>query len=60
MQAQFGELRAPSVTRDHVFGVLGGRTADEALAAGEDPRAVWLAVCDDYDVPAQMRYGLPD
>jgi Protein of unknown function (DUF3046) len=60
MEAQFGPLRAPSVARDHVFGALQGRTADEALAEGEDPRNVWFAVCDDFDVSDSLRYGLPD
>jgi Protein of unknown function (DUF3046) len=60
MEAQFGPLRAPSVARDHVFGALQGRTADEALAEGEDPKAVWFAVCDDFDVSDSLRYGLPD
>ena len=40
MQAQFGPLRAPSVARDHVFSALAGRTADEALAAGEVTAAI--------------------
>lgn len=60
MQAQFGPLRAPSVARDHVFGALQGRTAEQAISDGEDPRAVWFAVCDDFDVPEKMRYGLAD
>jgi hypothetical protein len=60
MQAQFGPLRAPSVARDHVFSALSGRTVDEALAAGEDPKRVWRAVCDDFDVSDALRYGLPD
>jgi hypothetical protein len=60
MQEQFGPLRAPSVARDHVFGSLQGRTADEALADGVDPKAVWFAVCDDFDVSDSLRYGLPD
>jgi hypothetical protein len=60
MQAQFGSLRAPSVASDHVFSALDGRTANEALAAGEDPKVVWLAVCDDFDVSDALRYGLPD
>ena len=37
-----------------------GRTADEALAAGEDPKVIWRAVCDDFDVSDALRYGLPD
>lgn len=60
MQAQFGPLRAPSVAHDHVFAALDGRTVDQALAAGEDPKRVWTAVCDDFDVPDGLRYGLPD
>jgi hypothetical protein len=60
MEAQFGPSRAPSVARDHVFSALDGRTADEALRAGEDPKAVWFAVCDAYDIPEALRYGLPD
>jgi len=60
MQAQFGPLRAPSVARDHVFSALSGRTADEALAAGEDPKLIWRAVCDDFDVSDALRFGLPD
>ena len=60
MQAQFGSLRAPSVASDHVFSALGGRTVNEALAAGEDPKVVWLAVCNDFDVSETLRFGLPD
>jgi hypothetical protein len=60
MQAQFGPIRAPSVVQDHVFSALDGRTADEALAAGVDPKVVWFAVCDDFDVPEALRHGLPD
>jgi hypothetical protein len=60
MQAQFGPLRAPSVAHDHVFGALQGRTADQAIADGEDPKLVWRAVCDDFDVSDALRFGLPD
>lgn len=60
MRAHFGRARAASVAQDHVFGALGDRSADEALAAGIEPRAVWFAVCDAFDVPESLRYGLPD
>lgn len=60
MEAQFGAVRAPSVARDHVFGALGGHTVDEALEAGADPKVVWSAVCDAFDVPEALRHGLPD
>ncbi len=60
MVEQFGAHRAPSVASDHVFGALDGRTADQALQAGEDPKQVWLAVCEAFDVPEALRHGLPD
>jgi hypothetical protein len=55
MTDEFGPARAAAVSRDHVLADLGGRTVEEALEAGTDPRKVWLAVCDAYDVPARRR-----
>ncbi|MEO7126706.1 MAG: DUF3046 domain-containing protein [Nakamurella sp.] len=60
MQAHFGPTRAPSVARDHVFSALGGRSVDEALSYGIDAKQVWFTVCDTFDVPESMRYGLSD
>ncbi len=60
MTAHFGPARAASVTMDHVFAALGGRTVDQAIDAGLDPKVVWVAVCDDFDVPEALRHGLPD
>lgn len=60
MTEQFGPYRAPSVAGDHVFSELGGLTADQALDAGQDPKIVWRAVCEAFDVPQQLRHGLPD
>ena len=55
LDGQFGSMRAQSVARDHVFGALGGRTAVQAIDAGLPVRKVWLAICEDYDVPAKER-----
>ncbi len=55
MTDEFGGSRAASIARDHVFAELGGRTADEALAAGLAPQQIWQAVCDAYEVPAERR-----
>ena len=55
MNAEFGAARAASVSRDHVFAQLGGRTVMDALEAGIDPRQVWKAVCEVYDVPPARR-----
>lgn len=38
-----------------VIGGLGSRTVEEALAAGESPKAVWRAVHDTLDLPARDR-----
>ena len=53
---EFG-ANAASLLHDLVLSGLGSRTADEALDAGEPPRAVWLALCAEMDVPENRRYG---
>ena len=55
LEAQFGSMRAHSVARDHVFAALGGRTATDAIEAGLPVRRVWLAICEEYDVPPRDR-----
>jgi hypothetical protein len=55
MSDEFGDLRAGSICRDHVFADLGGRTVDDALAAGVAPQRIWRAVCDAFDVPPERR-----
>jgi hypothetical protein len=55
MREHFGDSYAASVARDFVLAGLGGRTVDQALAGGVEPKAVWLAVCDAFDVPERLR-----
>jgi hypothetical protein len=55
MEDEFGPARAAAVARDHVFSGLGGRTVEQALAAGVDPRQIWRVVCEAYDVPPARR-----
>ena len=55
LDRQFGPMRAQSVARDHVFSVLGGRSAVDAIDAGLSVRKVWLAICEEYEVPAKER-----
>jgi Protein of unknown function (DUF3046) len=55
MDDEFGAVRAGSIARDHVFGALGGRTVEQALEDGEEPRDVWRAVCAEFEVPAERR-----
>jgi len=55
MAEEFGRVRADMIARDHVFSVFGNRSVDQALAAGYDPKEVWLAVCEAFDVPSGRR-----
>ncbi len=55
MEKRFGRAYADSLARDQVLRQLGGRTVHEAIDAGEDPKAVWLAVCEAFEVPARER-----
>ena len=55
MRAQFGEQYAESVAKDQVLAALGGRTVNQALADGEDPKNVWRAVCETFEVPERLR-----
>jgi hypothetical protein len=55
MNAQFGEMYAQSVAKDQVLAGLGDRTVNQALADGQDVKAVWRAVCDAFDVPERLR-----
>jgi hypothetical protein len=48
-------MRAQSVARDHVFATLGGRSAVDAIEVGLPVRKVWLAICEEYEVPAKER-----
>ncbi|MDQ1083513.1 MULTISPECIES: DUF3046 domain-containing protein [Microbacterium] len=54
---EFG-ARAGSLMTDLVLSAVGGRTSVDALAAGIDPREVWLALCEETDVPDNRRYGV--
>jgi hypothetical protein len=55
MNKQFGSVYAQSVAKDFVFGNLGGRTIERALADGIDPKIVWQSVCETFDVPENQR-----
>ena len=55
MRAQFGDVYAESVAKDHVLAVLGGRTVNQALADGIDAKIVWRAVCEGFSIPESRR-----
>ena len=55
MRAELGEIYAESYARDIVIAELGGRTVEQALAAGEDTKTVWRAVCAALELPPSRR-----
>src|ERR1700748_1837088 len=59
MREQFGDVYAESVAKDYVLSGLGGRTVSKALADGEDAKAVWRAVSEQFNVPDRLRWRPP-
>jgi hypothetical protein len=57
VDGEFGRAHGRSLVHDHVLFRLGNRTAEQALADGEDTRDVWFALCDALDVPESRRWG---
>ena len=54
MDLTFGRAYARSWASDQHLSSLGGRTVEEALAAGENTRDVWRAVCAHAQVPHDL------
>jgi hypothetical protein len=50
VEGQFGPVRGASLLVDHVLSRF-GRTAEQTIEDGVDPRDVWRALCADFDVP---------
>jgi hypothetical protein len=57
LEETFGPAYAASLAADQVLPQLGGRTINQALAAGERTVTVWRAVVAAYPdrVPTQLR-----
>jgi hypothetical protein len=55
MREQFGDAYAESVAKDFVISRLDDRTASKALADGVDPKTVWRAVSETFNVPDRLR-----
>lgn len=53
---QFGEVYSGVLIRDHWLASMNG-TAQDALNRGESARNVWMALCEDLQVPPDQRYG---
>jgi hypothetical protein len=57
--ARMDQVLGPAYSRvwatQHVLAALGGRTVEQALAAGVPPKEVWRAVADALHLPDQQR-----
>lgn len=58
MNDEFGASYASVVEADLVLTELGDRTAAACIAAGEDPKNVWIAICKANNVPESRWHGL--
>lgn len=54
MDAAFGSLYAQSLALDYRVPALGA-TVSEAIERGDTPKAVWRAVCAEFNLPAAVR-----
>ncbi|QFU87803.1 hypothetical protein YIM_13085 [Amycolatopsis sp. YIM 10] len=55
MTDEFGAARAATLSKDHLFSGLGGRTVEQALAAGVPAKQIWQEVCAAFEIPAERR-----
>jgi len=55
MSEALGPAYARTWSREHSLADLDGRTVDEALADGEDAKAVWRVVWKALELPARDR-----
>lgn len=51
---EFGGPRGDLLVNDHVLPTLGS-TAAQAIESGVEPRDVWRALCEEFDVPPARR-----
>lgn len=56
---EFGPLQAGWIVHSHVLAAF-GRTGEQLIEQGEDLRAVWLGLCDDFHIPESRRLGRDD
>lgn len=59
MDEEFGKSDSEILRRDLHLQELSDKTPNEALAEGEDPKDIWLAICRSQQVPKSRWAGRP-
>jgi hypothetical protein len=57
MDDEFGAGYSRVLASELVLADLGGKSAEEALSSGTEPRRIWLAICEKQDVPPERWLG---
>lgn len=57
MDEEFGRARAQVLASHQSITSFGGRTAEDLVESGEDPRRVWEALAQQMGVPEQRLLG---
>jgi hypothetical protein len=55
MEHHLGSAYSRTWAREQVLAGLGGRTVEQAMADGENPKSVWRAVWEALELPASER-----
>lgn len=56
MAEEFGQVYSGVLFRDHWITSLGATAAD-AIERGEKPQTVWVALCEEMQIPVERRHG---
>ena len=59
MSEEFGETYSEVLKRDLHLQDLDDRTPNQALADGDEPKEIWLAICKAQQVPKARWAGKP-
>lgn len=57
VEDEFGKERAQWIIQSQVL-AQSGKSAAEMIECGNDPREVWLGLCDAFDIPEERRLGV--
>lgn len=52
-EEEFGRERIAALLQDLVLTEVGGRTGNQAIEDGVDPKLVWRALCREFGVPPE-------